>query len=478
MKVYHLPLDSRPCNWLFPGQLAGWCGHECLTPETMDWFTQPATFESCRDFLLDAAKEADALVVSADHLCYGSLLESRNDTISQPEALERLEFLSDIHRANPALPIHAYGVVMRSSVSALYAGDLEVHRAMTEYSMYTDRAAVTGSAEDAERAEAARARLSPRVLRRYEAARARNHAVNRRCVELAGEGVLSSLLLLQEDSEPWGFHKAEQRALKKLQAEKNVRKMWLHNGTDEGGALAVMKAIGEAGGLQPVAVKFLGCENGDFIARYEDRPFGENVWSMLEYASLRAEEDAQDVLAVCCPPDGIQTDWPNPLHEEGLEQMAQEISALVQNGRNVYVLDVTRANGGAPALMDKVRRLVDPCELAGYSAWNTASNSLGTAVAQMMSDRLAGRIQQTFFWERLLDDLAYQGVVRGLLNDELEAAGEDLLHLHEPQKAEARMRELMQELVTHDPLYAKAPAFSIRLPWGRTFEAEVVLTKK
>ena len=475
MKIYHLPLDSRPCNLIFPVQLAQWCGHECVVPEEMDWFTRPASAQSSRAFLRTAAQNADALVVSVDHLCYGSLLESRNDNLSVQQALACLEWLEVLHSQRPDLPIYAYGVVMRSSVSALYAGDLEVHRAMTEYSMYTDRAAVTGSAEDAERARQARARLAPRVLERYEAARRRNHAVNRRCVELAGEGVLASLVLLQEDSEPWGFHKAEQRALVQLKQERAIRNMWLHNGTDEGGALTVMKAIGELQGLQPVAVRFLGWDKGDFIARYEDRPFGENVWSMLDYAGLRAEDTAQDVLAVCCPPDGVQTDWVNPNHEEGLETIADDLARLANEGRKVYLLDVTRANGGAPALMEKLCRRMPSVKLAGYSAWNTASNSLGTAVAQMMSDRLAGKVNQNFLWERLLDDLAYQGVVRGQLNDELEAAGEDLLHLHEPQEAEERLRELMDALVSSDPVYANVPAYTIRLPWGRTFEAEVLL---
>jgi len=200
-----------------------------------------------------------------------------------------------------------------------------------------------------------------------------------------------------------------------------------------------------------------------------------NINDPAEELLFRVMDTRPDVLAVCCPPDGVQTDWVNPNHEEGLETIADDLTRLTNEGRKVYLLDVTRANGGAPALMEKLCRRMPSVKLAGYSAWNTASNSLGTAVAQMMSDRLAGKVNQNFLWERLLDDLAYQGVVRGQLNDELEAAGEDLLHLHEPQKAEERLRGLMDALVSSDPVYANAPAYTIRLPWGRTFEAEVLL---
>ena len=473
MRIVHLPLDSRPCNLLFPGQLAAWCGHECVIPSEMDHFTTPASFDMSRDFLLGEIQQADALVVSADHLCYGSLLESRNDRISEEAALHRLEMLCEIRRRRPELPIHVYSVLMRSSVSALCAGDLELHRAMTEYSFYTDRAAQTGSTEDALRAQRALERLPSEVVSRYRQARKRNHAVNMRCAEMAEQGVIDSLLLLQEDSEPCGFHKAEQRMM--MQKYGQLPCLWMHNGTDEGGAMAVMKAIAQKHTLPPVTVCFLGWKDGAFIARYEDRPFGENVRDSMDYAGLQIDGNAQDALAVCCPPDGIQTDWPNPAHAEGLEKEAEEIVRMAREGRNVYVLDVTRANGGAPALMQAVFRRAPDLPLAGYSAWNTASNSLGTAIAQMMSDRLAEKVNRTFLWERLLDDLAYQGVVRGELNDELEAGGEDLLHLKDPQKAEKRLREKMDAYLKKEPLFAGAPACSVHLPWGRTFEAEIRL---
>ena len=95
MRIVHLPLDSRPCNVLFPLQLAEWCGHTCVTPakEEMDFFAQAASFEASRGFLLREAPQADAMVVSADHLCYGSLLASRQDDVSADKALERLELL-------------------------------------------------------------------------------------------------------------------------------------------------------------------------------------------------------------------------------------------------------------------------------------------------------------------------------------------------------------------------------------------------
>lgn len=477
MRIAHLPLDSRPCNALFPGQLAAWCGHECITPraDEMDRFTRPAAYEDSAAFLSRMADEADALVVSADHLCYGSLLGSRDDAVPEAEALGRLAVLEEIRQRHLHLPIYVYSVVMRSSISTLYASDVAAYRAMTDFSVYSDRAAQTGDPADARRAQEAKASIPEPTLRRYQLARQRNHAVNRRCVQLAAQGVISALALLQEDAETFGFHKAEQRALLAEKARLGAQNVWLHNGADEGGALAVMKAIASGKALPPVDVQYLGWPGGAFVARYEDRPFCENVEDSLAFAGVRISEGAADVLAVCCPPDGKQTDWENPACLDGYREQAQAIARMAQDGRRVYVLDVTRANGGSPALMRFVHQLLPALPLAGYSAWNTASNALGTQIAQMISDMLAGQINRIFLWERLLDDLAYQGVVRAQLNQALEDAGEDPYHLQKPDQAKERLRQLMQLFTQSEPLFAAVPAYAARLPWNRTFEAEFLI---
>jgi len=478
MKIVHLPVDARPCNVLFPGQLAQWCGHECVipSPDAMDHITVPAPFECSRDFLLNNAPAADALVVSVDHLCYGSLLESRNDNVPQKEALDRLQVLETLHALYPDKPIYAYNVVMRSSISALYASELTAYRAMTDYSMYSDRFAQTGDPADEARVKAARVLIPDAVMNRYQAARARNHAVNRRCVELAAQGVLQSLLLLQEDAELWGFHRAEQRALQAQIAQCGANNVWLHNGTDEAGALTVMKALSQQKEIS-AAVVYAGWPDGDFVARYEDRPFFENVNDSLAYAGVRVDADAKTVLAVCCPPDGQQTDWEKPECIEGYRAETEEIARLARSGRQVYLLDQIRGNGGSPMLMRAVYEQLDGLPLAGYSGWNTADNALGTAIAQIISDQMAGRINRSFLWERLLDDLAYQGAVREKLNNTLEGLGDDLLHLKDPARAQALLQQFMQEWLNQEPMFADAPAYSIFLPWNRTFEAQVQITE-
>ncbi len=466
MRVACLPLDSRPCNALFPVQLASWAGAECVTPQQaeMDDYTVPASFEAARAFLEREMPRAGAAVISIDRLCFGSLLASREEGVSEAEALRRLDWLADLKRRFPSVAFHGFSVIIRASISTLSSLDLDAYHAMTDYSTWSDIYGETGEESARRKAEAAKARVPEAVLVKYHAVRARNHAVNRRAVALAKEGVFDSLALLMEDAPRQGFHRAEQRALLRLMG--GDPRISLRNGADEGGAIAVMKALGGA----PVAadVIVLGDETGRFTARYEDRPFRENLRVALNYAGVVATPGAEKALVVICPPDGNQGEHGETADPAALSPMADAVNALMDAGRQVYLLDLVSANGGS---FDLVERLTDPMGLAAYSAWNTASNALGTAVAQLVSDARSGRVNRTFLRERLLDDLFYQSCLRQPLNDKLRALGDDPFNLSDKPRAEALLRESFA--ACDHPLLQRLAPFDPSLPWRRTFEARI-----
>jgi cytosine/adenosine deaminase-related metal-dependent hydrolase len=85
MKLVYLPLDSRPCNALFPIQLSALRGVIPLAPprEAMDFFRTPAPSGPTLDWLARETQDADALVLAVDHLCFGSLLASREDDVTE-----------------------------------------------------------------------------------------------------------------------------------------------------------------------------------------------------------------------------------------------------------------------------------------------------------------------------------------------------------------------------------------------------------
>lgn len=479
MRVAYLPLDSRPCNAKFPVSLLQAAGIPCQTPnpQDMDCYTQPSNHARIRAFLSQAAQQADVLLISTDQLVYGSLLASRADTLPEPEALARLSLLTTLKAEHPALRIVAFSVVMRASISTLKAADLVHYDAFTAYSQAAHRAQETG---DTSQADQIRAQIPADLLAHYHRVRKRNHAVNRACISLAAQGALETLLLLQEDAQPYGFHRMEQQALQQDITRLNcARQVTLHNGTDEGGCLCAAKIAGNPLRLH---VRAIGNADLSFVAKYEDRPFRANIESHCAFAgiSLVPRDEAEAILYVLTPTDAGQTDVPRPeaippSTRATLALGVAELADALRGNLPVALLDVCYANGGALPFMEALAHHISPLRLAGYAAWNTASNALGTVLAQLA---LARDSQQNtrFTAERLLDDLLYESDIRFRLRDALEAMGEDPLGLRDKPQADHILGDLMREAAHQSPVFAGTNITAdYALPWPRTFEIDVTV---
>ena len=470
MRILFLPLDSRPVNYRLPCQMLESTGHTCIMPppECMDFFDQPADFDRTMDFLREHYASCDALVLSVDHLCYGSLMESRTAHTDTETVLHRLSLLEAMVRENPK-PVHAWNVILRNTISVLSSDDLTAYHALSAYSTLQSIYEETHSLMDRAKAESARQQIPPGVLEKYLATRARNHAVNQACIELARKGVFSSLLLLVEDSNTYGFQVRESRKL--LDAGKGLSHVFLHNGTDEGGFLSIMRALELP--VQDVSLVFFPEESTSFTALYADRPFVQNLDSVLRYSGIRRGK-SENVLAILLPPGGVQRDsTETALQSWDIAGISSPLNELINDPhRHVYLLDLLSANGGCVALMN---RLEHPERLSGYSAWNTASNSMGSLVAQIRADMITARQDLCALRERLLDDLFYQGLVRQRFNDMLTGAGEDPMHLHHPEEALLKLRALADACLSElsPALRNLLGTFDISLPWNRVFEADL-----
>ena len=469
MRIVCLPIDSRPCNTQFIRSLTEWAGGELTLPskEIQDDFTRPAAFEDSLRFLKEALPGADGAVISLDHLCYGSLLASREESVTDEEALDRAACLRELAREHAGVPIYLNTVVLRSSISTLKAGDLGAYEAMTAYSESSDRWERFRLPADRKRMEEAMARLPEGLLERTLRIRKRNLRVNLAAVEMAAEGLLAGLSIVQEDSQEYGLPRKDQRVIEQRLKELGLEGIRIRNGTDEAGAVQAAKAL--CRGREPLEAEIRWIGDGNFTAPYEDRPFRENVETACAEAGIRQTEGSGTVILILCPERGEKAEVTEPMSETWLNRCAEAADAAVGEGGRVYLLDVMRANGGVPELMGRMR---EADGLWGYSAWNTASNALGTLLAQAVTDGMAGKPNRAFLQERLLDDMAYEGRIRGLLNARLREKREDVFHLRDKAGAERLLREAYEdELRAIWPL-RQMPRYRVSLPWNRTFEVK------
>lgn len=489
MKYVCLPLDDRPCTYVFPVQLAAACGVDVTVPQDMHDkdYRAPYPFEKAKAFLMAHAGNDVCLILAVDQLCYGGLITARKlSDAGENDALKRLYFMEELKNMYPGMHIHAFSVITRSSISLVRTEDMVYYNHFTLYSQAYHRAMLSGTEEDRLALEEIKSRIPDELLHSYHALRERNHRVNCACVRMAQKGVFDSLMLLQEDSQPYGVHKVEQKALRDLMGE-NSPGIWLHNGTDEGACLALMRAVfRERKQQMQAAVCYLRGDAGNFTALYEDRPFSENLRSQMNYAGIETAcgEEAQDVLVILSPRDDRQLDIPDDPEKEADDEavhlaMAIQMKKLQEAGKHLYLLDLTFANGGLPGILRAVDQTMGLENLWGYCAWNTTCNSLGTLLAQMLSDHMRGSRNAPFLWERILDDCMYEGVVRAKLREKLLALGEEQFCLRDWENGNRLLRALVQDAMQSSPLFAKVPfQVQCRLPWPRIFEAQFTCAEK
>ena len=158
--------------------------------------------------------------------------------------------------------------------------------------------------------------------------------------------------------------------------------------------------------------------------------------------------------------------------------MSQRISDLVKNGKHVFLLDIEAANGGNPKLLTAVAKKIPILELYGYSAWDTASNSLGTLLAQLLACKNKNSEEnKSYTSERILNDCVYQSIVRQKVSEKLKNAGVNVWNIEDTKTAEQLISDTFQENeeLLHNIFGDNVPKFQTKLRWPRLFEIKVSL---
>ena len=251
------------------------------------------------------------------------------------------------------------------------------------------------------------------------------------------------------------------------------------------GRLAAQQAQPE-GTVLRLYVEWLAGDK-QFTAEYEDRAFAQNLDAYLETCRIQrvmSLEDAQAILAIYAPEDGQRDLAIAPekaictYTPERLDQILRRLRALLDTGIPVGLLDIYFAGGGEGCLLRLAAQQGLLLRLAAYAGWNTASNSLGTILGQLLagSSSGAGRRLDRFTKERLLDDWIYQAIVRPQWNQELRAAGVDVWNLPDVDAANARLQQLMELAPETKQVWPGQMCAQLR--WPRTFEAHVSIQEE
>ncbi|WP_068780868.1 DUF4127 family protein [Paenibacillus sp. GM2] len=440
-KVVYLPLDERPCNYLFPQQLAKMTDLQMAVPGLgiLGSKKKPADTAAVRQWLLEAAQDTDVLLVSIDMLVYGGIVPSRLHHLSLEECIRRISVLGDIKRSYPSIKIHAFNLIMRVPNNNKDEEEPDYYKfhggQIFKYSYLTDKSERDGLSE-AERRELENLQeMIPKpYLHDFIERRVINQGINHYALQLAKDGIIDHLIIPLDDNSQYGFSSREQRRMICRVEELGIMdRVMIYPGADEIGCTMFSHIFCQLKNYKPeIFVRYSSTQGPTIKPKYEDRSLNESIKSHVTASGALMTDHSFEtplVLVVHSPAidqAGMAEQIPfkdrhrSYFSEIHYKETVEAMQNYLRKGKLVALGDVAICNGGDPVLMKllKQKGLLD--QLTAYAGWNTSGNTLGTVISHfIIISYYMGQAENNiihesrkFYYHRLVEDFIYQSLVR------------------------------------------------------------------
>lgn len=498
-KILMLPLDDRPCNYLFPQKMLGKNNpeFEMILPDRdkIGWKKIPAQKDYVERFLLENAARAQIAVISIDMLLYGGLLNGRLHHYTKTELVSRLKILEELKRRNPALKIYAFHLIMRcpqyssSEEEPDYYEECGREIFLLGESLHKQK---LGLEVDEAALESYKIKTAG-VLGDYLARRAVNVEMNCKTIDYVGS-VINFLIIPQDDSSVYGYIAEDQKKVYDYIKEcKKQFQVQIYPGADEVGMTLVCRAILEHKGIAPSVYLYYSCVHTPFLVpKYEDRVLGESVGSQVSAAGCRITTDrskADLILAVngaaeeMLEADSQERDIIGYRVARNLSLFVKTIAEDVRSGRAVAVADVAYGNGGDLELAALLECAGIAFDVVSYGGWNTSGNTLGTVIAMAALSTVFGKNADAdrFLALRYFEDIGFCTHSRHVIAEKLGELACDYRDLGEknPQISSLIRSETQSYMSGLMPsLTARYEIGGCSMPWNRMFETEFSINER
>lgn len=486
MNILFLPLDERPCNYLYPQMIVSSNTSIHLTMPSLNILSQkkkPASFENIRTYLLEQAKDQEALVISLDMLLYGGLIPSRIHHLSQDILVDRLKVLKEIKKINPRIKIYAFECIMRcpqynsSEEEPDYYENYGYALFKKKYLEDKEERETLKSEEELEKNSLS---IPEDILEDYEQRRHINCKMNRNTLKYLEEDIIDFLVIPQDDSSPFGYTAKDQKLILKEIKDKHLEfKVMVYPGADEVGLSLMTRAYNDYYHIQPKIYPFYASVLGpSIVPLYEDRPMLESLKSHILVTGAKLvmdETKANIILAINCPGKIMQEsfDKKKDVSYSSYRQLMSFVLSIkdyIEEGKCVGVIDSAYANGGDLELIHYLDHYNLLEEIKGYAGWNTNCNTTGTVLSEVQ----LGMIHAPNTVYRLIEDVFYQAKVRQeIIEKDLPELGlsyydfKDKENEVEKRIGEALLKEYNTLNISHEyPI----DCIEVSMPWHRMFE--------
>jgi len=503
LSILTVPLDSRPPCTDFTTELGHLAGFNVILPPAslLDKYEIPAQEQALADWLKGNLPENQGAVIAIDLLAHGGLLNSRLQPLPGPKASSILAFLQKLKQDNVDKFIYVYSIIPRLLVSDQILPDSWYQWHLMRWAILMDKK-IQGTAYDQTQYKELQAEIPSEIKWKYVKLYKENAVFNKKLTDLAAKENFTDLVIGQDDAQPFGLPNHNRRDIAKYIATLPSKNSFhVTQGADELGSLAIARIFVQHSNYKPkIYVEYGTDTTAKMILPFVPLTLQEIVADKVKLVngSLVTDKDSADFILFIHCGDNSHLDY---------NAIANKVKTLMLE-KPLALVDLTMDFEGAEALLPHLIANNTPLvQLTAYDGWNTASNSIGTALAQ--ATIFTGRIKNLpaenlpalyaenlkFNCARFLDDWAYQKLIRHKISLFSDYNGIDInattpytnfvegyinreLTIYNNLLLITNLRRYPFYKDADSSYYLQNLAFQATLPWERTFEIRLNVMPK
>lgn len=394
--VLFVPQDDRPVSLQYTVDTAKAAGMTVLTPpqNLISGKTYKGQADQIWNWVEQNAGRADVMVLSTDTLIYGGLVDSRKHNLPLSTLEYRLKRIEALKANYKNTRIYGFGTVMRSPRAS--GGG-------TEPSYYADYGptifqiaalqdkldAGTLTQAETQKLMSLQASVPVEYLQDWFSRRQKNMQINKGLIDEARKGVFEYFALGHDDTSQLSQSALEGRYLSQYSKGIPRTQYGSFPGADQLGLLLMARSRTDESVEKPTfSIIYPLGGAGKTLPGYEDQTIDKTIAEHVEAVggTMTTAGKPTVLLAVNTPLSTSTSEseaFGNlPMVSQATNAFVDRIQQATEQGVTVSVADIAYNNGSDNTLVGAMYKRDLLYKIGAYNGWNTASNTVGYAIAQ------------------------------------------------------------------------------------------------
>lgn len=499
MKIVLLPLDERPCNYLYPQQLPLESSIEIVEPSKslLSSKKEVCDINKLSNWLYKECLDADYAVISVDTLLFGGIIPSRIHHYKYEDLINKIEIIKKIKENNKKIKIYCNELIMRCPSYSLSDEECDYYaecgRELFLLGNIIDKEEQNLIEKDSKDKKELLKKIKPEYLNDFLTRRETNLGVLLNNIKYVLEGYIDFFVIPQDDCSEFGFPSRDQRKVKSFLKENNLQKVVvMYPGADEIGLILVARAINDYKKYKPrIYISYASELGKNSIPMFEDRPVCETIKYHLYSANcyLASSISEADIILAINLGSEFAGKFDNKKEliygkNRNLVSFVDNINNFLELNKITGIADIAYCNESDPELIALLKEEKLLYKIHAYAGWNTSSNTIGTVISNLVSYYYSKDNSKKNFslYNRYLDDYCFMHEVREKINIEINDMKNPNISIfylgsYKDQLEKETKDYLLECLEPFNYDFNKHVDIDVDFVWNRTFEAEFKINK-